>query len=166
MYIEKRAEGKSFIDAKNRAKDIDYSYRFNNNTIELDGFFTASIDDKYRDQEIEIIIYLPKESILWADKNTYSYHRNSSRYNDILNNGDEEHYLIINEDKTQCLDCPDSDIDFEYNSSNNKWELDVKENFKEIDKESKTKSHIIIDKNGVDININEDSETVKVQIGN
>ncbi len=166
MFIEKRAEGKSFIDAKNRAEAIDYSYSFNESTINLDGFFTANIDEKFRNQEIEVIIYLPKGSVLWADKNTYSYHRNSSRYNDILNNGDEEHYLLIVDEKTQCLDCPDSKIDFEYNSSSNKWELDVKNDFKEIDPESETDSHIIIDETGVDIDINEDSESIKVKIGN
>lgn len=163
MYVEKRAEGNSFIEAKNRAETIDFDYEYVNNTLTLDGFFTANIEDKYRNQEIEIILYLPKGSVLWADKNTYSYHRNSSRYYDILNNGDEEQYLLINDEKTQCLDCPNSNVDFQYNSSSDKWELEVQNEFEEIDADD---SHIIINENGVDINIHEDSESVKVKIGN
>ena len=35
-----------------------------------------------------------------------SYHRNSSRYNDILDNGSEEHYLKVDHKSMRCLDCP------------------------------------------------------------
>ncbi len=164
VFIEKKSEGNSFIDAKNHAEAIDYNYTFKNNTLTLDGYFTTSVAQKYRDQEIEFIVYLPEGTILWADENTYSYHRNDRRYHDILDNGDEEHYLLIKKDDTYCLDCPSSKVNFEDTSSNNNWEDDVNKDF--INKVGEEGNHIIINEDRIDINLNDESESIKVQIGN
>ena len=110
VFINRKAEGNSFDNAKERAKAIDYHYTFNNNKLTLDSYFTTNISNKYRDQLVEVIVYLPIGSILYADKNTFSYHRNNSNYKDILKNGDEENYLLINSLKTDCLDCEDASI--------------------------------------------------------
>jgi len=110
VFINRKAEGNSFDNAKERAKAIDYHYTFNNNKLTLDSYFTTNISNKYRDQLVEVIVYLPIGSILYADKNTFSYHRNNSNYKDILKNGDEEKYLLINSLKTDCLDCEDASI--------------------------------------------------------
>jgi len=94
LYIEKKAKGKTFIDAKDNAEAIEYNYSIENKTLLLDGYFINSFENKYHDQKMEIIVYLPVGTILFADNNTYSYHRNYYRYGDILNNGYEEHYLL------------------------------------------------------------------------
>ncbi|MDG1790225.1 MAG: PspC domain-containing protein [Flavobacteriaceae bacterium] len=107
VFINRKAEGNSFENAKERAEAIDYYYTFNNNKLTLNSYFTTNISNKYRDQLVEVIVYLPIGSILYADKNTFSYHRNNSNYKDILKNGDEEKYLLINSLKTDCLDCED-----------------------------------------------------------
>ena len=52
-----------------------------------------------------MILYVPEGAVIYANDNTYSFHRNSSYYNDILENGMEEQYLRIIEDDTECLDC-------------------------------------------------------------
>lgn len=111
LVVEKHAEGNSFLDARERAKAIDYNFIIENGTLTLDGFHTSAIENKYRNQEIHLTLYMPVGSIIYADKNTYSFHRNSSWYEDILDNGDEEQYLRILRDKTECLDCPPSEED-------------------------------------------------------
>ena len=110
IFINRKADGNTFDNAKERAKAIDYHYTFNNNKLTLDSYFTTNISNKYRDQLVEVVVYLPIGSILYADKNTFSYHRNNSNYKDILKNGDEEKYLLINSLKTDCLDCEDASI--------------------------------------------------------
>ena len=110
IFINRKADGNSFDNAKERAKAIDYHYTFSNNKLTLDSYFTTNISNKYRDQLVEVVVYLPIGSILYADKNTFSYHRNNSNYKDILKNGDEEKYLLINSLKTDCLDCEDTSI--------------------------------------------------------
>lgn len=109
LVVEKRAEGKSYLEAKNRAEAIDYSFSYENGALTLDGFFTTETTNKYRDQEIEATLYLPEGTILIADETTYSFHRNDSRFHDILDNGDEGKELLILKDKTECINCPATD---------------------------------------------------------
>ena len=93
VFLEHKAEGSSFDNAKERAEAIDYQYTFKNNTLALNSYFTTDIANKYRKQEVEVVLYLPLGTVLFADNNTYSYHSNSSRYKDILNNGDDQELL-------------------------------------------------------------------------
>ncbi len=173
LYIEHKAEGNSFDNAKQRAEAIDYDYTFNNNTLSLNGYYTTDIANKYREQEVEVVLYLPINSVLYADKNTYSFHSNSSRYNDILRNGDEENYLLIQKSKTVCLDCPESNTSDSNNmnnhSSDENWEQEVNESLDGIHIEVNEKeegNHVIINENGVDIKITDEDDNVKVKIGN
>ena len=106
ISVEKKASGVDYLIAKDRAMALDYQFEFKNNTLSLDGFFLTDIEQKYRGQNIEVIIQLPIGSVLFPDENTYSYHRNYSIHNDILDNGNEDHYLKIEHKSMRCLDCP------------------------------------------------------------
>ena len=131
LLIERKAEGKSFLDAKKHAEAIEYNYSMENGVLLLDGFLTTGTENKFHDQEVEITLYLPEGSVLIADKNTYSYHRNDSRFEDILNNGDEEKTLLIIRDATQCLDCEDAvdDDEIEFSEEISEMEKDLEEDF-------------------------------------
>lgn len=110
IVIEKNAQGRNYKDARERAENIKYNYTFNGSELLLDAFHITDYGNKYNDQEIEIILYLPEGTILRADKNTYSFHRNSSYYNDILDNGMEGHYLKVIENDVKCLDCKEAEV--------------------------------------------------------
>ena len=106
INIEKTAEGRNYKEAKLRAQEVNYSFDLTNKRLEIDGFLTTAIENKFRDQEIEVTLYLPEGTILYAEENTYSYHRNERYYNDILDNGMENQYLEITNNGVKCLDCP------------------------------------------------------------
>ncbi|HBR54816.1 MAG TPA: hypothetical protein DEA82_11810 [Flavobacteriaceae bacterium] len=129
ILIDKNAEGNSFLNAKKRAEAIEYDYIFENGTLFLDGYFLTAIENKYRDQEIEITVFLPEGSVVYAEENTYSFHRNDSRYRDILHNGMEDRLLLVLKNKLQCLNCPegtsDDTSDYNYDSSNSNWKDEV-----------------------------------------
>ncbi len=159
LMIDKKASGSDYLLAKNRANAIDYSYEFKNNTLSLDGYFLTDISEKYREQAVELTLYLPEGSFLYADRNVYSYHRNSSRYRDILLNGQEEHYLEILDGETRCETClttKKESIDYEYRVIN--WD---DENWAE---EWKKGNKIIINKDGIDINVNDLKDSVQVKL--
>ena len=107
IVLNKIASGKDYKQAKARAQAIDFKYNFNKNTNELilDGYFLTDITNKYRDQQIEVILYLPVNTRLIAATNTRSFHKNEPIYRDILILGDEEKTLLITPGGTQCLDC-------------------------------------------------------------
>ncbi|NQX86958.1 MAG: PspC domain-containing protein [Flavobacteriaceae bacterium] len=105
LSIEKSARGSTYQNAKHRADDIAYNYTLEKNTLQLDAYFLTDYSNKYRDQDIEVILYLPEKSILYAHENTYSFHRNSSSYRDILDNEFEGHFMKVIHNDLLCLDC-------------------------------------------------------------
>ncbi|QIE58107.1 PspC domain-containing protein [Rasiella rasia] len=133
LTIDKNAEGNSFLNARKRAEAIEYNYTFENGTLYLDSYFLTALEHKYRDQEIDITLHLPEGTILFAEENTYSFHRNDSRYGDILHNGKEEHYLLVLKNKLECIDCPINEDDDAnkgtWNSENKTWKEQVLKDF-------------------------------------
>ncbi len=160
ISIKKSANGASHAFARERAQDIDYQYSFENNVLYLNNYFLASLEQKFNRQEIQVTLFLPVGSVLYADKNTYYYHSNMSYYNDILNNGYENHYLKILKNDIECLDCSEMKYEDDTNT------ISISENGINIKIDDKSeKGKVIIDENGIDIDINEDNgKSVKFQI--
>ncbi|MCH4822816.1 PspC domain-containing protein [Gramella lutea] len=120
LEIIKFAEGKDYQDARDRAANIRYSTSLIGNELLLDSYFTSDADYGYRDQEVQVTVYLPEGTILYADDNTSSFHRNYDSYGDILNSGEEGYFLKIMEDETLCEDCPVET----WENEDNTWEED------------------------------------------
>ncbi len=162
IKIRKEASGESHQEARDRAIDINYSYNLENNTLLLDNYFLMSPEKRYNNQEVEVTVYLPEGTVIYADENTYYYHRNSDYYGDILENGDEEHYLRILKDATECIDCPSDDFKIE-DTENGK--VIINENGINITiNEDGENGKIIIDKNGLDIDIKESEDNFEMKI--
>lgn len=175
IRVDKSSRGNNYKNAKKRAENINYNYKITGNKLELDGFLTTAFENKYRDQEVEVTIYLPEGSILFVDQNTHSFHRNyynrtfykngrdaeNSREinnNTILTDGMEGHYLQIMNTEIKCLDCPE---DFYYKADIN----DDSSEFKLDENGLRIKN----DNNSVDINkegIQSKNDRVKVNIDN
>ncbi|MFC4720981.1 PspC domain-containing protein [Geojedonia litorea] len=108
ISIEKSAHASDYQKAKVRAQNINYNYALSGNYLELDSYLTTPFENKFGEQEVEVILYLPEGMVFYAEDNTYTFHRNSSYYRDILDNGMEEHYLQVIDNDVICLDCDDN----------------------------------------------------------
>ncbi len=160
VKLNKTARGSSYEVAKNRAESIIYNYNLINNELLLDNNFVIPENEKRRDQQVEITVYLPEGTVLYADENTYNYHSNhSDYYNDILDHGMENHYLKVETNSLKCLDCPEEDEDYkvkiDVNGDTSKLKID--------DEGIEAKS------DNVELKINDDgakakSETINVTI--
>jgi hypothetical protein len=167
IQIEKNAEGSSYQQAKERAKNIQYNYALRNNELMLDSFLTTEYENKFSDQEVEIILYLPEGTTLIADENTHSFHRNSDYYNDILDNGMEGYLLKIIDNAIICEDCPeDFNIDIQVNNNNSRVKIndqgiDIKSNDSSLEinedgvKAESESVRVDIDENGINITSDE-----------
>ena len=127
MEIIKEAEGKTYEEARKRAEEINYTTSFSNGRLELSGLFTTDPSNKYRDQKVQVTLFLPVGTVLYAADNTYSFHRNTDDYGDILHNGYEERYLRITREGTDCLDCP-AEEEYPWGDSSSDWETGDSEN--------------------------------------
>ncbi len=105
IKITSFARGSSYDLARERAENVIYNYAIADNELKLDSYLITNASNKFSDQNIEVIVYLPEGAIFYADDNTHSFHQNSSYKNDILKSGMEEHYLKVIEDDVECLDC-------------------------------------------------------------
>ena len=156
IHIEKNAEGNSTLAARNRAENIHYNYALVGNELRLDAYLSTDFENKFRDQEVYVTLYLPEGTTLYANKNTYSFHRNPSYYEDILDNGMEDHYLKVVKDGIDCPDC-DENFELKIDINNDKSGLKIDEDGIELKSED---GSLKIDKDG----IKGKSEDVKVQI--
>jgi hypothetical protein len=72
---------------------------------------------------VQVTLFLPVGSVLYAADNTYSFHRNTDYYGDILHNGYEERHLKITREGTECLDCPAEEED-PWGDSESDWDTE------------------------------------------
>lgn len=114
-YIEvyKYSNGRSYSSARGKADNIRYNLTFENNELILDNYLIAPYSDGYRQQEVELFIYLPEGSHFIANDNTYYRHRNPEYKGDILKNGMEGHILKVGSNKVECTDCETEEIHIE-----------------------------------------------------
>ena len=156
IHIEKNAEGSSTLTARERAQSINYNYALVGNELNLDAYLSTDFENKFRDQEVYVTLFLPEGSTLYVDKNTYSFHRNPSYYEDILENGMEEHYLKVEKDVLNCPDC-DENFRLKIDLKNDNTGFKIDEDGLQLKSED---GNLIIDKDG----IKGKSEDVKVKI--
>lgn len=162
IEVIKSAEGRNYNDARARAKNINYSKSLVGNELFLNSFYTTNAEYGYRDQEVQVTLYLPEGTTLFADENTSSFHSSSDRYEDILNSGEEGNFLKIMEDETSCENCPlqDSwdeddnwDSDYEDEDDSDDFNTRVRVNGEEV--------NVRIDEDGIEVN-DRNSKRVKI----
>lgn len=143
IKVKAFARGSSYDLARERAQNIKYKYAISGNKLRLDSYLITDVSNKFSDQNVEIILYLPEGTIFYADDNTHDFHQNNSYMNDILKTGMEEHYLKVIEDDVECLDCIEE------------IEEKIEEELIEITKEKPDVSIQINEEDGVNIEVND-----------
>ncbi|TYA84288.1 PspC domain-containing protein [Seonamhaeicola marinus] len=158
LNVKKNADGRDYQEAIDRAKNINYNYSLDNGTLYLDAFLSTAAENKFSDQELDLILYLPEGTVANFHNNTRSflgYHKSS---NDIVSGNDTGKLLLIVEEDIECLDCPEEDsfkVDVDVHDESSKVKIDDEGiEIKGDDVEIK------IDNNG----IRSESEEVKVKI--
>lgn len=145
IRIRKDADGSSFTSAKDRASKIDYNYSVEANTLLLDNFLTTDVKNKVRDQEVRLTVFVPANSVIQLDESAKRHIGRITRYDKDIYRSDiiDYQWLMQENGILKCLDCPE-DIDNEDEDDEN--------------------GRIIINGNGVDIDIKDDGDSFKMKI--
>lgn len=107
VVISKEANGSNYNIAKERAEDIDYEYSFKNNELQLSRYLRTDVRNKFSEQEIRVLVYVPEGTTLYIDKNTWTYQRRYyNNYNSIIADAEKNKYLKVLKNDVECLDCP------------------------------------------------------------
>ncbi|MCK0146585.1 PspC domain-containing protein [Arenibacter sp. F26102] len=144
IEIRKNANGNSFKSATETADEVNYNYDLQGNTLILDDFLTTAKENKYRDQEVRIVLYIPEGTVLaYESDNNHCWTMRAPLDRD-MNGCEMTKYLwkMNVNGKLVCQNCP---VTVEsYDDDNN--------------------GKIIINEDGVDIDIKGDGDNFKLKI--
>ena len=150
LQIEKRANGKSSIDAKQKAEKINYNFKITGNKLVLDDYFLTKLENKFRDQEIRIFLYVPKGTLLKADDNVKEFDESDNDFFNLHHSSDSYIYKV-EENKVKCLNCPKDETD-EYNDGTEDFNVDIDTNEENGEETININTpNIKINKNGISI---------------
>jgi phage shock protein PspC (stress-responsive transcriptional regulator) len=158
IQIEKEAKGENLFEAKQRAEKIKYSYKVIGNQIIFDNYLLTDVKEKFRDQEIEITLFLPLGTLLKMDESMRNYDQTDDEY--FLWNPDNKNEVFkVESDKIKCQNC--------FNEGNENITIDTKQETDSVVtttvtvngevvkvKETTTKKGLSVDKDGVIIKNN------------
>jgi phage shock protein PspC (stress-responsive transcriptional regulator) len=157
IQIEKEAKGKTLFEAKQRAEKIKYAYKIIGNQIIFDNYLLTDVKDKFRDQDIEITLFLPLGTLLKMDESVARYDETDSDY--FYWHPNENEIFKVETDKIRCQNCLNEDN--ENSTIDTKQETDsivtttVTVNGEVVKvKETTTKKGLSVDKDGVIIKNN------------
>ena len=144
LQVEKLAVGKSADEAKKRAEKIKYSYKIEGNKLILDNYLLSEVASKFRNQKVELFLYLPTGMLFKTDTSVKDYDNSDNDYFNMHYSSDNYIYKV-GETKIKCLNCPadenehndvDSDVKTEdiqlINETDSSKTISVKVNGKEI----------------------------------
>ena len=105
IQIEKEAKGKTLFEAKQRAEKIQYSYKVIGNQLVFDNYLLSDLKEKFRDQEIEITLFLPLGTLIKVDKSLAQYDQTDGNY--FLWNPEMTNAVYkVESEKIKCQNCP------------------------------------------------------------
>ncbi len=154
VAIEKRADGRDYDKAIERAKNINYHFELDNNTLLLDSYLTTDPKNKYSEQKVDVILYLPENTVVYFNNSTKSFLYYKKYDGNIISKAHTNHFVKILDEDSECLDCPEEDT-LEINIKTPK--LKINDEGIEINSDD---THVKIDKDG----IKAESEEVKLNI--
>ncbi|MFV5684422.1 PspC domain-containing protein [Flavobacterium sp. GB2R13] len=163
IQIEKMARGKSFQDAKLRAEKIKYAIKIEGNHVILDNYLLTEVSNKFRDQEVEIFLYLPEGTLLKPDSSVQDYDRSDDSFFNLHYSSDNYIYKVENS-QIKCLNCPADEN--EYDDVDNDTDNDSSQTSVTINKEgvSVKNDTIINSKNNIqELKINKDGIIIKTK---
>jgi hypothetical protein len=152
VKIRKESDGKNRLTANKDAESIEYKFSLTEKNLLLNGYFLSDLKNKFKDQLVDITVYLPINSVLYLDASTHTYLNNVENVQNIYDGDMPKHYFKMTENGLECLDCDPSIFGDDYKKEKGNFKLNIDENGVEIkvndgDKDTKVK----IDEKGVKI---------------
>lgn len=165
IAIEKSADGRNYDKAIKRAKNINYNFELKGNTLLLDSYLTTNPNNKFSDQEVDIILYLPENTVINFNNNAKSYLYYRKYSGNLVTRDDANYHLKILDDDIECLDCPIEEEEEEFKVKVNTPGLKIDDNGIEIKSDD---TNVKIDRTGIkaesdDVKVNIDSNGVEIE---
>jgi phage shock protein PspC (stress-responsive transcriptional regulator) len=152
VKIRKESDGKNRLTANKDAESIEYKFNLTEKNLLLNGYFLSELKNKFKDQLVDITVYLPVNSVVYLDASTQTFLNDIDNVQNIYDGDMPKHYFKMTEEGLECLDCDPNIFGDDYKKDRGNFKLNIDENGVEIkvndgDKDAEVK----IDKNGLKI---------------
>ncbi len=152
IKIRKESHGKNRLSANKEAESIEYQFQLNDTNLLLNGYFLSEFKNKFKEQLVDITIYLPINSVVYLDKSTRTFLDDVRNIQNIYDRDMPKHYFKITKNGLECLDCNPSIFGESYKKNKDYFKLNIDKHgieikIKDEDKDAKIK----INKNGISI---------------
>lgn len=163
MYIVKKARGEDKRTALDRAKTIEYKITQNDSIISFDELFTVGNNEKFRAQDVQIIIKVPRNGVIHLDKSLEDFIFDVENVTNTYDGDMVGRRWIMTAEGLACVDCNgieknDSKIDLTIPAipeTPGDINVDVKDAKVKIDKDgikvNAKDADVNIDKNGIHV---------------
>jgi phage shock protein PspC (stress-responsive transcriptional regulator) len=159
LQIEKEAKGKSLSEAKKRADAIRYNFKIVGNQLILDNYLITDLKNKFRDQEVEITLFLPKGVVFRTDSSVENYDRSNDDFFNLHYSSDTYTYKV-EDSKVKCLDCPADENEYnDVEDDDNETNVTINENGVTVETDSVVKTN----KKFKELKINKDGIIIKTE---
>lgn len=111
LQIEKLAYGKSGTEAKIRAEKIKYCYKIQGNQLILDNYLLSEVASKFRNQKVELFLYLPEGTIFKMDENVRDFDTSDNNFFN-LHFSAKDYIYKVSSTNVKCLNCPENENEY------------------------------------------------------
>lgn len=152
IKIRKESDGKNRLTANKDAESIEYNFNITEKNLLLNGYFLSDLKNQFKDQLVDITIYLPINSVVYLDNSTQTFLNDVDNIQNIYDGDMPKHYFKMTEKGLECLDCDSSIFGDDFKRSNENFKLKIDEKGVELKvNDSSKKAEVTIDENGVKI---------------
>lgn len=152
VKIRKESEGNNRLTANKDAESIEYQFNLNDKNLLLNGYFLSNFKNKFKDQSVDITIYLPVNTIIYLDNSTRSFLNDVDNIQNIHDRDMPKNYYKMTENGLECLNCNEAIFGDDYKEKNGSFNLKLDENGLKIKVNDNDKNaEVNIDETGITI---------------
>jgi len=113
LYVIKKARGEDKRMAVDRAKSIKYNIQQSDSTIYFDEIFTVGSEEKFRVQDIQVILKVPRGKVIHLDKNLEKFIYDVENVHNTYDGDMVNRRWIMGVNGLECIDCEGIEFDKE-----------------------------------------------------
>jgi phage shock protein PspC (stress-responsive transcriptional regulator) len=111
IVIQKESYGRNSIKARQNAEKIQYKYTVQDNQLILDAFFLSDLKNIFKEEEIEITLFIPESSAIYFDNSIKNFLSDVENETDIYDKEMVNHHFIMTSTALKCTDCKEKEIE-------------------------------------------------------
>jgi len=105
FIIQKESYGRNRIKASKNAEKIKYEYTITDNEIVFDAFFLSDLKNIFKDEEIDITVFIPENATIYFDNSVKNFLSDVKNKGSIYDKEMINHHFKMTNTVLKCTDC-------------------------------------------------------------